>query len=156
MNEHLRTCSTCGESKELHNFSLRSTITKQRHHICKMCHKQAARAHYLANKDKAKDQARSWSARNPEKRKAVARKSASKRQKANKQVAVDYKGGKCTDCGGVFPLCCYDFHHLDPNQKDLHLSIALTAKGFDFCKEELDKCVLLCANCHRIRHNVVS
>jgi hypothetical protein len=61
-------------------------------------------------------------------------------------------GGKCTDCGGVFPLACFDFHHLDPSTKDFDPCRGLTkskAKLF----AELEKCVLLCANCHRIRHS---
>ena len=38
------------------------------------------------------------------------------------------------------------FHHLDPTQKDF--GISGTTKSFEKLKPELDKCVLLCANCH--------
>lgn len=44
----------------------------------------------------------------------------------------------------------YDFHHLDPNQKDF--SIGKQSKSFAVIRSELDKCVLLCSNCHRKRH----
>lgn len=66
-----------------------------------------------------------------------------------KAKAVQEMGGKCQDCGGVFHQSAYDFHHLDPSVKDDNPSRLLrTSKG----REELKKCVLLCANCHRLRH----
>ena len=71
-----------------------------------------------------------------------------------KETAIKYKGGKCLDCNGVFPFAVFEFHHLDPSTKDkdpAHLfgdKIKLSDKDF----RELDKCVLLCANCHRLRH----
>ena len=67
-----------------------------------------------------------------------------------KTAAVNYKGGRCVDCDGVFPICAYDFHHLDPSTKDFE--IGKRHMDLDRLKPELDKCVLLCANCHRIRH----
>ena len=74
-----------------------------------------------------------------------------------KQKAVEYLGGHCVDCKHTYPLCAYDFHHLDPAQKDQIISKMLRTKvttTWDEMTEELDKCVLLCSNCHRIRHSV--
>jgi len=76
--------------------------------------------------------------------------SANQRNRDNKAKAVEYLGGSCSDCFGVFPNCVYDFHHVD-GTKEKNPSAAL-AGSFDKAVEELDKCVLLCANCHRIRH----
>ena len=75
------------------------------------------------------------------------------RIRARKQQAVDYMGGKCADCLNVFPTAVYDFHHLNPAEKDMDPQKALRS-SWDKAKVELDKCVLLCANCHRIRHFV--
>lgn len=72
------------------------------------------------------------------------------RQKA-KQLAIEYKGNKCHDCLITFPSVVYDFHHLNPNEKEFTISNILGRK-FENYKEELDKCILLCANCHRLRH----
>lgn len=73
-----------------------------------------------------------------------------------KARAVAYLGGKCQDCKRVHPLAVYDFHHLDPSQKEASISRLLYKKvNWDTKKTELDKCVLLCANCHRIRHSPV-
>ena len=74
-----------------------------------------------------------------------------RRRQSNKAKAVAYKGGRCVDCHGVFQACAYDFHHLDPAQKDFTIGCEDGA-SWKKMKIELDKCVLLCANCHRIRH----
>lgn len=67
-----------------------------------------------------------------------------------KQKAVDYKGGKCELCGYNKTINALEFHHLDPKQKDI--SISGGTKSFEKIEKELDKCVLLCANCHREIH----
>lgn len=69
-----------------------------------------------------------------------------------KQKAVDYMGNKCLDCQQNFPNCCYDFHHLDPTKKDLSLSQLVGSRSWEKILIELEKCVMLCSNCHRIRH----
>ena len=75
------------------------------------------------------------------------------RQRKMKASAVEYKGGVCVDCGGTFHPCVYDFHHVDPSQKDFNLAkYKCLAEFSDKVKAELDKCVLLCSNCHRLRH----
>lgn len=68
-----------------------------------------------------------------------------------KMQAIEYLGGKCQDCGVVDDPCIYDFHHLDPSKKDLAFG-QRGGSSFVKLKPELDKCVLLCANCHRKRH----
>jgi hypothetical protein len=78
------------------------------------------------------------------------RKADRDRWRARKEEAVALMGGKCNDCGGTFPAPVYDFHHLDPSEKDMNPSDALTS--VKHWKDEIKKCVLLCANCHRMRH----
>lgn len=68
-----------------------------------------------------------------------------------KRRAVMYCGDKCADCGNQFPDRVYDFHHIDPAHKDFKLSSAYFMRWRKL-EAELDKCVLLCSNCHRIRH----
>lgn len=70
-----------------------------------------------------------------------------------KSKAVAYKGGRCQDCQRSFADCVYDFHHIDPSQKDFSISgREVRHMTWTQIKRELDKCVLLCANCHRLRH----
>lgn len=74
------------------------------------------------------------------------------RQRNLKKQAIEYKGGKCVDCDGVFHPAVFDFHHLNPDEKDFSLSHRKQLKFGEEIKQELDKCVLLCSNCHRMRH----
>lgn len=74
------------------------------------------------------------------------------RQTIFKELCVEYKGGKCENCGYDKYVGALDFHHIDPKQKDFSIASAKLRK-FDYSiKKELDKCQLLCANCHREEH----
>jgi hypothetical protein len=72
------------------------------------------------------------------------------RQKAIKKALVGALGGECSSCGGEFPLEVYDFHHV--GEKDLNPSYMIANRSLEAVVEEISKCVLLCANCHRIEH----
>jgi DNA-binding CsgD family transcriptional regulator len=72
------------------------------------------------------------------------------RQK-NKERAVNYKGGKCEKCGYNKCITALEFHHTDPKEKDFHISSNMN-KAWDKVKKELDKCILVCSNCHREIH----
>jgi len=73
----------------------------------------------------------------------------------NKQKAVDYKGGKCKTCGYNKCIDALVFHHVDPNKKDFGISANGTTRAWNKVKEELDKCILLCANCHTELHDKI-
>lgn len=75
------------------------------------------------------------------------------RRRKLKQMAVEYKGGKCIICGYNRCLGVLDFHHLDPNEKDFGIASSGTTRSWDALKKELDKCICVCANCHREIHN---
>lgn len=74
------------------------------------------------------------------------------RQRALKSKAIEYKGGKCTNCGYDKCNAALTFHHLDPNQKEFTIAHCAHT-SFNKVKEELDKCILLCYNCHMELHN---
>lgn len=82
-----------------------------------------------------------------------------KRRKRQKQrnveirlKAVDYLGGKCNHCGGVFHHSAMDFHHVDPSTKEVKGKGIPTNCSWEKVLKELVKTILLCANCHRIHH----
>lgn len=77
--------------------------------------------------------------------------SVKKRWPNFKQTCVDYKGGKCEICGYCKYIGALDFHHLDPKEKDFAISSRVSMK-LENIKKELDKCVMLCSNCHRETH----
>ena len=74
-----------------------------------------------------------------------------KRKTIKKERAIEHLGGKCKDCGEVYIKDVYDFHHRNPKEKDFSISNNLDCK-WQRIERELDKCDLLCSNCHRNRH----
>ncbi len=56
-------------------------------------------------------------------------------------------------CGYNKCLSALEFHHIDPLKKDFNISQFRTT-SFESIKKELDKCDLLCANCHREIHYI--
>lgn len=75
-----------------------------------------------------------------------------RRRFKTKLRAIEYKGGKCTKCGYTYNASCMTFHHLDPAQKDFDIGGA-HCHSWETLKAELDKCILLCHNCHGDLHN---
>lgn len=75
------------------------------------------------------------------------------RRKRIKQKAVDLFGGRCSECGYNKSLNALQFHHLDPSKKELSIARQSYTRSWEFVKKELDKCVLLCANCHAELHS---
>jgi hypothetical protein len=106
------------------------------------------------NPEKSRESRRRWEKNNPEKVKEHKRKYQKKKSYKRKMFSIEYKGGKCEDCGIIATMenrSIFDFHHLNPSNKKDDIN-EIQTKNIDRLKEELDKCVLLCANCHRLRH----
>ena len=67
---------------------------------------------------------------------------------------IAYKGGCCEKCGYDKNVAALDFHHLNPNEKSFQLDARhLSNTHIDKLKQEANKCILVCANCHREIHN---
>lgn len=101
--------------------------------------------------DSFNNDARRSSGKNPQCRQC--QNDAKKKKRAtNKLKAVNYLGGKCKRCD-IKSNCLdiYDFHHRDPNQKEESLN-RLVNTDWDAIVKELEKCDLLCSNCHKITH----
>lgn len=79
-------------------------------------------------------------------------KAVQRRREKVRQMAVDHKGGCCQVCGYNRCVEALEFHHLDPTQKDFGISHKGYARSWERVKKEIDKCILLCANCHREFH----
>ena len=68
-----------------------------------------------------------------------------------KELLVALKGTSCKICNYSKCYQALEFHHLDPTQKEYQIS-NLKSHSLDTIKLELDKCILVCANCHREIH----
>lgn len=75
-------------------------------------------------------------------------------QRLKKQM-VDYKGGSCMICGYKKYMGALDFHHLNPKEKDFNLAHMKKYTFDEKIKKELDKCILVCSNCHREIHGKI-
>jgi hypothetical protein len=67
-----------------------------------------------------------------------------------KRRLVEYCGNKCAHCGNSYPDCVYDFHHIDPSSKEIGHN--LRHRSYEKALIEVQKCLMLCSNCHRIEH----
>ena len=65
--------------------------------------------------------------------------------------AIRYKGGCCQMCGYNECIGALDFHHIDPSTKEASWS-QMRKMSMENMIKELDKCILVCANCHRKIH----
>lgn len=93
---------------------------------------------------------REWYAKNKDRRKAQI--------KAYQQRTLtkfkEYKHTlKCVRCGEA-ETACLDFHHTDPNTKEFNVS-QMRRTSFENIMKEANKCIILCANCHRKEHMVL-
>lgn len=77
--------------------------------------------------------------------------STTRARQKTKIKAVAYKGGCCKVCGYTKSLRALHFHHLNSNEKSF--TIAHNRYSWAAVKQELDKCVLLCSNCHAELHD---
>jgi len=62
-----------------------------------------------------------------------------------KEKAVQYMGGCCATCGYKRCMSALHFHHINPHEKKFNIS---QKSNWNEIKDELDKCILLCSNCH--------
>lgn len=72
-----------------------------------------------------------------------------KRRRKVKEFAVQYKGGKCIICGYSKYAGALDLHHLDPKTKSFGIGDKGYTRSWEAVRNEADKCILVCANCHR-------
>jgi len=84
------------------------------------------------------------------------KKAVDKRRKIIRQKSIEFKGNKCAICGYNKCIKALEFHHLDDKQKDFGISAKGYTRSWDKVKKEIDKCILLCANCHREVHEGIT
>jgi len=67
-------------------------------------------------------------------------------------MLIEYKGGKCAICGYKKYAGSLDLHHVNETDKEFSLSTEGLTRSWERTKAEADKCILVCANCHREIH----
>jgi hypothetical protein len=127
-------CIDCGEEKEaiLQNFPYNKSSDRFIR-VCKPCGSKRTKVYKSKNSDK-------W-------------KQYDKKQNIQyKEVVNEWKSQGCSKCNEKRPWVI-DAHHKDPETKSFAIGTAM--RGINVLKEELNKCIPLCSNCHRdLHHNL--
>jgi hypothetical protein len=141
MKDILRKCNKCGieanNEAELPLFVNHKQSLYGKKNLCKDCNAKAPRTKNTLEKNRIR---------------------TTKIRKKNKELGLKYVKEyygflfKCSVCGYTNELFApFDLHHRNPKEKDGTPS-QLFKQSFDRFKLEVDKCDLVCANCHRIEH----
>ena len=127
-------CSKCKIEKTLDNFLWRNKSKNIKHSICSDCYKIVRKKSYDENSQYYKDKSK-------------------RRRREHALKYEEYKKSlSCKICGESESVCL-DFHHLDGNEKDYTIGSRKYSSGnFQSTIKEIEKCVVLCANCHRKLH----
>lgn len=126
-------CNECREEKDITLFRRDRRIKSGYQGRCKSCVSQAIKNAYPSSY-REKANARSLTHR-----------------KRNRELKQQYLSGRqCANCGEP-DLVVFEFHHPDPTQKDFTIGDAHSHKWDDILSE-MEKCIILCANCHRKEH----
>lgn len=130
-------CSKCKRDlpkDDVHFASRYDRKSKQFQSICRECQKEYRKEHYLKNTKKYIDKAKKY-----------------------KEGIVDWfidikKNLKCEECGEerYWVLC---FHHNDPKEKESDVSSLVKSCNKKKILEEIEKCTVLCSNCHLDLHH---
>jgi hypothetical protein len=127
-------CYRCGEFKPVDEFAWRRKRKVQRDTFCRPCRSAYGREHYVANRQRYIDQAAKV------KRRLVRERTA---------YLIEYfKTHPCVDCGENDPVVL-EFDHLADKLFDI--GKALRDRSWQSILDEIAKCEVVCANCHRRR-----
>ena len=132
--EERRRCGRCDEWKPLAAFAWRRKAKGQLHNYCRPCHAAYHREHYQANKERYIAQ-------------AAAHKKALRLERT--ALLIEYfQDYPCVDCGEDDPVIL-EFDHL--RDKSFDIAQKIVDYNWERILAEIEKCEVVCANCHRRR-----
>jgi hypothetical protein len=130
----MRNCGRCGQTKADTDFAWRRKWKGQRDNMCRPCRAAYKQEHYRANKQRYVDNA-------ARRRERVVRERV--------EFLLEYfKDHPCVDCGETDPLVL-EFDHI--REKSFDVGKGLRDRGWQSILDEIAKCDVVCANCHRRR-----
>lgn len=131
-----KTCRKCDAEKPISEFHKKKDSRDGRHSFCKQCAIAGAKKHYADNADVLRPKMAAHAARK-------------RRQLYDLVNSIKEETG-CALCDEGDP-CCLDFHHVN-DDKDREVAYLVVAKNLTRLIREINKCVCVCANCHRKIH----
>lgn len=140
----MKTCTKCFVLKQEGDFFVRDKSIGRLHAQCKLCYKDHRKSYSAYHYKKYGDQYRERA----KKRRAVIKKDLQVKMSA-------YLADKsCVICGES-DIRVLDFDHIEPSTKAIGISKAITnGMAWEIILEEINKCRILCANCHR-KHTAI-
>lgn len=117
---------------------------------CFKCKIDKDESEFYKNKDRLQSRCKSCFL-SPKQRKAQVKQAKIQTQKHLDWLIAFKKDKPCADCGIVYPHYVMDFDHRNPEDKVANVSTLIRQKNMAKTLEEIAKCDLVCANCHRIR-----
>lgn len=131
----MKICTICLQDKHIDDFNKKSTSKDGLQRHCRECSKVNAKKHYYNNRPHEITRIKN-------------------RQNEIASKFNEYKSKLCCNCCEETETCCLDFHHRDPSMKDFNISYA-SRQGYSWERlmEEVGKCLVVCANCHRKIHS---
>ena len=133
----MKRCRICGKEKAVKDFCYRDKANNKRHTACRDCTRLQIRAHYKRNIEYYVQKA--------------LRRNRSNRDKCRKKIAEYLNSHPCVDCGEADPVVL-EFDHVDRSTKTAAVSVMVQRfLSWRVILQEIGKCEVRCANCHRRR-----
>lgn len=133
-------CSKCHQNKQSSEYYVKNSATKLLHAQCKECYKSHRRTYYSQHYTKYGDEYR-----------ARARVNRLKTREFLHEKILEYlKGKSCSICGQT-DIRTFEFDHINPESKSFGIANGIRyGRKWDTILDEIAKCRVLCANCHKI------
>lgn len=146
-----RKCIDCGHEDEITNFPQYSNKGNKYYRTrCHQCHRKANSSYAKNNRKKKNEYSRAYYAANKEAARAYQIQKMEKRY--DKFYDAVYKGKCCERCG-FDDVRALELHHKDPENKSFTIGREVRSIAWDKLMEEVAKCEIVCANCHKIEHS---
>lgn len=129
----MKICNKCKIEKDDSEFCFKNKEKGTKQTICKTCHREYKKKHYHNNK------------------KEHYRRNKETDDKINAFILEYKEKHRCTICNES-DESCLDFHHIDPSKKEGEISLLRKGGSIKKVISEIEKCVILCSNCHRKLH----
>ncbi len=147
--KHSRRKSHC---KAGHPFDEKNTlVTTNGKRICHECHRRRQRSYYQRDehlRTLSKARSKRWRQNHPERFKFF----LTRWQEGNQRWIDEYKAERgCSKCPER-DIACLDFHHRDAGEKEINIGMFVKRWSIERLGQEIAKCDVLCANCHRKHH----
>lgn len=133
----MKTCTICHQTKPIFEFNKQTNCKDGLQSKCRQCNQACSRRYYANNKEHVKTVV------NINKRK--------RRLELRTKINLIKKESGCFFCTENEPICL-DFHHINPKDKSFLISTVALHFKWETVVQEINKCKVICANCHRKLH----